>query len=139
MRNTFAMVQEQSYSTGGSGPREHFIVPGSGQLGESLNGIRASFETPCGAYAHFKITQYLLRITRDSRYGDSMERVMYDTVFGAKPIQPEGSAFYYSDYTFNASKGYFHSKWPCCLGTLPQIAEDYRIFPGTDHQLPIRQ
>ncbi len=125
--NAVSFVHEQSYATGGWGPREHFIVPGSGQLGEGLNSEHASFETPCGAYAHFKITRYLLRITRDSRYGDSMERVMYNTVAGAKPIQPDGSAFYYSDYAYKASKRYFGAKWPCCSGTLPQIAADYRI------------
>lgn len=126
-KNAVAMVHEQSYATGGWGPREHFIAPGSGQLGASLESEHASFETPCGAYAHFKITRYLLRITRDSRYGDSMERVLYNTVLGAKPIQPDGSAFYYSDYTFSGSKRYFGAKWPCCSGTLPQIAADYRI------------
>jgi hypothetical protein len=126
-KNAVSFVHEQSYATGGWGPHEHFIVPGSGQLGEGLNSEHASFETPCGAYAHFKITRYLLRITRDSRYGDSMERVMYNTVAGAKPIQPDGSAFYYSDYTYKASKRYFGAKWPCCSGTLPQIAADYRI------------
>jgi DUF1680 family protein len=134
-RNAFAMAQEQSYATGGWGPNEHFVWPGSGQLGESLNSTHASFETPCGAYAHFKIARYLLRITRDSRYGDSMERVLYNTVLGAKPIQPDGSAFYYSDYTFRAKKVYFGAKWPCCSGTLPQIAADYHIsayFQGPD-------
>jgi DUF1680 family protein len=126
-QNAVSFVHQQSYATGGWGPHEHFIVPGSGELGEGLNSEHASFETPCGAYAHFKITRYLLRITRDSRYGDSMERVMYNTVLGAKPVRPDGSAFYYSDYTYKASKRYFGAKWPCCSGTLPQIAADYRI------------
>lgn len=126
-RNGFAMVQEQSFATGGWGPDEHFVVPGSGKLGDSLNKTHASFETPCGSYAHFKIGRYLLRITKDSRYGDSMERVMYNTVLGAKPIQSDGSAFYYSDYNFEGHKFYHPDKWPCCSGTLPQIAADYRI------------
>jgi uncharacterized protein len=125
--NGFAMVQEQSYATGGWGPDEHFIVPGTGQFGESLNKTHASFETPCGSYAHFKVTRYLLRITGDSRYGDSMERVMYNTVLGAKPIESDGRSFYYSDYSFQGRKIYHPDKWPCCSGTLPQIAVDYRI------------
>jgi uncharacterized protein len=126
-KNGFAMVEEQSFATGGWGPDEHFVVPGSGKLGDSLNKTHASFETPCGSYAHFKIGRYLLRTTKDSRYGDSMERVMYNTVLGAKPIQPDGSAFYYSDYNFQGHKVYHRDKWPCCSGTLPQIAADYRI------------
>ncbi len=66
-------------------------------------------------------------MTKDSRYGDSMERVLYNTVLGAKPIQPNGSAFYYSDYNFQGHKFFHSDKWPCCSGTLPQIAADYRI------------
>ena len=50
-----------------------FANPGSGEIGESLTKTHSSFETPCGSYAHFKITRYLLRATKDSRYGDSME------------------------------------------------------------------
>jgi len=126
-KNAFAMIQQQSYATGGWGPHEHFIEPGSGALGESLNTVHASFETPCGAYAHFKLARYLLRITADPRYGDSMEQVFFNTVLGARPLQPDGSSFYYSDYTFKAKRVYYGAKWPCCSGTLPQIAADYRI------------
>ena len=122
-----AMIEAQSYATGGWGPDEHFIVPGSGALGASLLDMHKSFETPCGAYAHFKLTRYLLRITRDSRYGDSMERVLYNTVLGAKPIQRDGHAFYYSDYTRSAQKGFHPDRWPCCSGSLPMIAADYAI------------
>ncbi len=126
-RNGFQFVQEQSYATGGWGPREHFVAPASGALAESLNSIHASFETPCGAYAHFKLSRHLMRITGDSRYGDSLERVLYNTVLGAKPIQPDGRSFYYSDYTRDAKKFFHPSPWPCCSGTLPMDAADYRI------------
>jgi DUF1680 family protein len=126
-RQGFAFVDAQSFATGGWGPDEHFFEPGSGRLGESLTSEHKSFETPCGAYAHFKLTRYLLRITRDARYGDSMERVLYNTVLGAKPIQPDGRAFYYSDYTRNARKIFHPDRWPCCSGTLPLVAADYRI------------
>jgi DUF1680 family protein len=125
--NGFDFMHQQSYATGGWGPDEHFVVPGSGKLGESLETTHSTFETPCGAYAHFKLTRYLLRITRSPRYGDSMERVLYNTVLGATPLQPDGSTFYYSDYNFQGQKVVFGDKWPCCSGTLPQIAADYRI------------
>jgi DUF1680 family protein len=123
----FEMITAQSYATGGWGPDEHFVTPDSGALGASLAHMDKSFETPCGAYAHFKLTRYLLRITRDSRYGDSMERVLYNTVLGATPIQPDGHAFYYSDYTRRAKKTFHPDRWPCCSGTLPMIAADYAI------------
>jgi DUF1680 family protein len=125
--NGFAMIDAQSFATGGWGPDEHFIEPGSGALGASLTEQHKSFETPCGAYAHFKLTRYLLRITRDSRYGDSMERVLYNTVLGATPVRADGRAFYYSDYTRRAHKTFHPDRWPCCSGTLPMIAADYSI------------
>jgi DUF1680 family protein len=126
-RQGFDFIDAQSFATGGWGPDEHFVTPGSGGLGASLTGEHKSFETPCGAYAHFKLTRYLLRITRDSRYGDSMERVLYNCALGAKPIQPDGNAFYYSDYTRSASKTFHPDRWPCCSGTLPMLAADYPI------------
>jgi len=134
--NGWRMVQEQSYATGGWGPNEGFVEPGKGLLAASLNGTHASFETPCGAYGQFKITRYLLRITRDSRYGDSMERVLYNTIAGAKPILADGTSFYYSDYNRdNGRKVYYKDKWPCCSGTFPQLTADYGIsayYPGAD-------
>jgi len=126
--NGLRMVQEQSYATGGWGPDEAFVVPGKGLLAASLGKTRSSFETPCGAYGQFKITRYLLRVTRDSRYGDSMEQVLYNTIAGAKPILPDGTSFYYSDYNSDAAKKvYYKDKWPCCSGTFPQLAADYGI------------
>jgi DUF1680 family protein len=126
-RRGFDCIDAQSFATGGWGPDEHFVTPGNGALGASLVDQHKSFETPCGAYAHFKLTRYLLRITRDSRYGDSMERVLYNCALGAKPIQADGRAFYYSDYTGSAAKTFFPDLWPCCSGTLPMLAADYAI------------
>lgn len=122
------LVTTQSYATGGWGPDESFRTPNTGALYESLTKTKHSFETPCGSYGHFKLTRYLLRVTRDGTYGDSMERVLYNTVLGAKALQKDGRAFYYSDYSNSASKFYFDDKWPCCSGTLPQVAADYHIL-----------
>src|SRR5580765_712270 len=121
------LVNTQSFATGGWGPNEAFGEPGTGQLGNSLTTTHASFETPCGAYGHFKITRYLLRVTKDSRYGDSMERVLYNTILGAWPIQADGTSFYYSDYANTGKKVWYKDKWPCCSGTFPQLAADYHI------------
>lgn len=127
-KNGFEFLRTtQSFATGGWGPDELFRTPGSGEIGKSLEKSHAGFETPCGAYAHFKIGRYLMSVTGDSRYGDSMERVLYNTILGAKPIQEDGSSFYYSDYNMEAHKGYHPDKWPCCSGTFPQITADYGI------------
>jgi hypothetical protein len=126
-RNGFDFVRAQSFATGGWGPNEEFRQPGSGEIGESLTKTHSSFETPCGSYAHFKITRYLLRATKDSRYGDSMERVLYNCVLGAKPIEKDGHGFYYSDYNNDGSKVYHPYKWQCCTGTFSQVTADYGI------------
>jgi len=59
---------------------------------------------------------------------------MYNTVLGALPLNPYGKAFYQSNYHHHARKMYFdgygnlmEDEWPCCSGTLPQVAMDYRI------------
>jgi DUF1680 family protein len=131
--------KNQSFATGGWGPNESFVTAGKGELGASLDTTHRSFETPCGSYAHLKVMRYLLRVSRDARYGDSMERVIYNTLLGAKPILEDGSSFYYSDYHHAGFKTYkrvipgatyawdLDDKWPCCSGTLPQATADYGI------------
>ena len=126
-KNGFDFVAAQSFATGGWGADETLRAPGSPEVYKSLTSTHSSFETPCGSYAHFKLTRYLLRVTRDSRYGDSMERVMYNTVLGSLPLQADGRTYYYSDYNFKGQKVYHKERWACCSGTLPQVAADYRI------------
>ncbi|HET6181659.1 MAG TPA: beta-L-arabinofuranosidase domain-containing protein [Candidatus Sulfotelmatobacter sp.] len=126
-KNGFDFVAAQSFATGGWGADETLRAPGSAEIHKSLTGTHSSFETPCGSYAHFKLTRYLLRVTGDSRYGDSMERVMYNTVLGSLPLEADGRTYYYSDYNFKGRKVYHKQTWACCSGTLPQVAADYRI------------
>jgi DUF1680 family protein len=126
-KNGFRFVQEQSFATGGWGPNESFQKPGTDELAHSLHSTHSSFETPCGAYGHFKIARYLVRVTGDSTYGDSMEAVLYNTILGARPIRRDGVSFYYSDYNNDGHKADYEQKWPCCSGTFPQITADYGI------------
>jgi hypothetical protein len=127
-RNGFAMIAAQSFATGGWGPEEYFRKPDSDDLYTTLTTTHRGFETPCGSYAHLKLTRYLLRITRDGRYGDSIEQVFLNTVLGAKKLEDDGHAFYYSDYNFKGLRTYFPDRWPCCSGTLPQVAADYHVL-----------
>jgi uncharacterized protein len=126
-RNGFAFVLAQSYVTGGWGPNEGFVKPGTDELANSLTKTHSSFEVPCGAYGQFKITRYLMRATGDSRYGDAMETMLYNTILGARPIRPDGVSFYYADYNPDAKKVDYEQKWPCCSGTFPQLTADYGI------------
>lgn len=123
-QNALDMIQQQSFATGGWGPHESFVAPGKGQLADSLTDTHKSFETPCGAFAHFKLCRYLLRVTRNARYGDSLEQVFYNTILGAKPLVADGRGFYYSDYNFYGEK-YYRYAWTCCTGSLPQVVCDY--------------
>ena len=76
IRNAWDMLEEtQQFASGGWGPKEAFVPPHEGKLGESLTAHREHFETPCGCYAHMKLARYLLRFTGDPRYGDGLERV----------------------------------------------------------------
>lgn len=124
----FECIQaKQSFATGGWGPNEGFYPKGSNARYDSLTTTHRSFETPCGSWAHLKLTRSLLRVFADGRYGDSMERVLYNTVLGARRLQPDGRAFYYSDYNNAGQRTYFPDAWPCCSGTLTQVVADYRL------------
>jgi len=126
IRNAWDMLEEtQQFASGGWGPKEAFVPPHEGKLGESLTATREHFETPCGCYAHMKLARYLLRFTADPRYGDGLERVLYNTILGSIEPTNNGDYFYYSDYQAGARKGYYKKKWPCCSGTLVQGVADY--------------
>jgi uncharacterized protein len=149
--NGFAFVERQSFVTGGWGPNEKFLPqsefnstsPDGGErthyakvnsLADDILHGRDEFETGCGSYAHLKLTRYLLRITKDPHYGDSMERVIYNAALGMLPLNKLGKAFYQSNYHRYARKAYFdgygnamQDAWPCCSGTLTQLAADYGL------------
>ncbi len=128
IQNAFGfLTTTQMYASGGWGPRERFVSPGQGLLAASLNGIDNHFETPCGSYANTNLDRYLLRFTGEPKYGDNMERVLWNGMLAALPMQPDGKTFYYSDYRPGARKVYFNSAWPCCSGTYAQITADYPL------------
>ena len=124
--------QNHLYATGGFGPRETFGAAG-GSLSRSLwdntnwCGYRASFETPCGCWAAFKLCGYLTRFTGAATYGDWVERLVYNGIGAALPMAGYGETFYYSDYHQQpgASKQYYPEKWPCCSGTFPLAVTEY--------------
>ncbi len=125
----------QCYATGGYGPGEKLMAP-DGALGESvaaepnakyLGGIAGrSFETPCGSWGVFKLTRYLQEFTGEARYGDWMERILFNGIGAALPMQGRGRTFYYADYRLQgARKYYFGDAWPCCSGTYIQDVADF--------------
>ena len=126
-RNGYRMVEAQTFATGGWAPNELFAKPGSGKLLASLTESHNTFETPCCTYAFLKLSRYLLQLTRDGHFGDGMERVLFNSMFGALPLQPDGRTFYYADLNRNARRVYSEHRWPCCAGTYTQVVADYGI------------
>ncbi len=126
MQNAFTLLTtQQQFASGGWGPNETFIEPHKGQLYDSLSTTVDHFETPCGSYAATKLARYLLRFTGDPRYGDNLERVVYNTILAVKPPDSDGDYPYYSTYSPTGTKVYYQKKWPCCSGTLVQTVADY--------------
>jgi DUF1680 family protein len=120
------LQKTQCYATGGYGPEED-LVPADGELGRRLESTYASFETPCGCWAGFKLSRYLMKFTGEARYGDWIERLLYNGILGALPMGPKGATFYYSDYRIGGARKIYHmdGTWPCCSGTYPQVIADY--------------
>jgi len=126
MKNAWRfLVAEQQYASGGWGPNELFIEPHKGQLYESLLTTKDHFETPCGSYAATKLARYLLSATGDGKYGDGLERVVFNALLMVKEPDSDGDYYYYSSYNSRAHKVYYPQKWPCCSGTLVQGVADY--------------
>jgi len=124
----------QFYATGGWGPNELLVRP-DGSLGRSLETTVDSFETPCGSWACFKLGKYLQQFTGEARFGDWIERMVYNGIGAALPLAGRhnsftvsgwGDTFYYSDYNLGGGhKVYYQYQFPCCNGTFAQAVADY--------------
>ncbi|GAA0585679.1 beta-L-arabinofuranosidase domain-containing protein [Rhizomicrobium electricum] len=133
--NAWHFLELQRYASGGWGPEEQFVVPHTGALYKSLFSTKAHFETPCGSYANTKLARYLLRFTGDARYGDGLERDLFNTILAVRKPDNDGNYPYYSSYGPASKKEYYPRKWPCCSGTLAQCVADYPLdiyFHGPD-------
>ena len=133
--NAWRFLDVQRFASGGFGPDEQLITPGQGALFASLTRTKDHFETPCGSYASMKLARYLLRATGDARYGDGLERVVYNALLAVKAPNDAGDYPYYSTYGAHAVKEYYPHKWPCCSGTLVQGVADYvlNVYFQTAH------
>lgn len=125
IKNAYDFLQNtQCYATGGYGPRETIIPEGA--LGKSLEIRYDCFETPCGSWAGFKLSRYLMQFTGEARYGDWMERLLYNGVGAALPIAEGGRNYYYADYRIaGGMKCYNWEPYTCCSGSYIQDVADY--------------
>ena len=126
IRNAYDFLQDtQCYATGGYGPREIIMNPDGG-IGRVLDFVASSFETGCGSWAGFKLSRYLMEFTGESRYGDWIERLLYNGVGAALPITAEGWHTYYSDYRISGGmRVYNWDPFTCCSGTYIQDVTEY--------------
>jgi uncharacterized protein len=126
LKNAYDFLQNtQCYATGGIGPSER-IMPANGNLGKALDYHQNSCETPCCSWASFKMSRYLTQFTGEARYGDWVERLMYNGVGGILPIKDNGRHFYYADYRVAGGvKVYARENYTCCSGTYCQAVADF--------------
>jgi DUF1680 family protein len=68
-----------------------------------------------------------MKFTGEAKYGDWIEKLVYNGIGAALPMGANGQTFYYSDYRLGGGRKIFHQdgNWPCCSGTLPQAMADY--------------
>ncbi len=119
------MQRRQTYATGGYGPDERFIYS-DGALGDSLEMYSASFECPCCSWAAIKLSKYLMMYTGEARYGDWIERLLYNGVGAALWIKDRGVHMYYMDYHLGSDlKYYSRNAFTCCSGTYFQNITEY--------------
>ena len=119
------MQRHQCYATGGYGPNERYMAI-DGALGKALETRSDTFETSCGAWAGFKLSSYLQQFTGEARFGDWIERLLYNAIGAALPIAGRGRNFYYSDYRVGGGmKVYNWDTYTCCSGTYIQNMAEY--------------
>ncbi len=125
LKNAYDFLQNtQCFATGGYGPAER-ILPTDGSLGRSLEMRMDDCETPCCSWAGFKMARYLMLFTGEARYGDWLERLLYNGVGGILWITTGGKHFYYADYRSAAVKYYSRNPYTCCSGTYIQDVAAY--------------
>jgi uncharacterized protein len=119
------LLQTQCYATGGYGPDER-LMPADGSLGRSLDALGYHAEIPCGSWAAFKLSMYLMRCTGEARFGDWVETILYNGMGASLPPEPDGKCFYYGDYRVSGGmKTFYWQEWPCCAGTYIQNMAEY--------------
>jgi len=128
-RNGFAMLSEQVMPPEAGDRSQRSSSLARGRLGRGLNKTHAQLSRRAGTLR--ALSDHPLpscRVSQDSRYGDSMERVLYNTILGAKPILPDGNVvLLLRPMTPAGARKVTTGKMALLSGTLPQLAADYHI------------
>lgn len=126
LKNGFNFFQEEEcFATGGYGPFES-LLPKKEIIDMLLSMRHNTFETQCGTWAAFKLCKYLLLFTGDARYGDWIEKLIYNGTGASIPLSSDGKVFYYSDYNpRRGTKENYSEGWSCCSGTISEDVAEY--------------
>lgn len=118
----------QWMASGGFAPGERMANP-DGSNGKEIETNFTTFEVPCGSWAGFKLSRYLISFTGNSAFGEWIERLLYNGIGSALPMNDHirrGRTFYYGDYRITGGrKTYNPLSFPCCSGTYPQAVTEY--------------
>ena len=87
------------------------------------------FETQCASWAALRLSQNLIELTGEARYGDWIERLAYNAVNASLPMTPEGNVLYYSNYNIHGAMKQNRGlpEWTCCTGTRPLDVVQYHL------------
>lgn len=123
-RNGYDFFQSnQCFATGGFGPNET-LMPRD-QLLRTYGDTANTYETQCGSWAIFKLCRRLMASTGEARFGDWIEKAVYNGVAATIPMTQDGRVFYYSDYSpYGGYKQNIDFGWSCCTGTRPIAAAE---------------
>lgn len=119
----------QWMASGGYAPAER-MANLEGSNGKEIEKVAITFEVPCGCWAGFKLSRYLMTFTGKATYGEWIERLLYNGIGTALPMRDDhlrrGRTFYYGDYRLGGGRKVYHPlSFPCCSGTYPQAVSEY--------------
>jgi hypothetical protein len=128
MKNVYDWMKDyQTFATGGFGPELEHIMP-MNRVVATLNSRTDHFETQCGSWAAIMLSQNLITLTGEAKYGNWIERLAYNAINATIPMTPETHVMYYSNYNMNgASKLNRPIEGTCCAGTRPLTVIQYCI------------
>lgn len=105
------IVHHQLYVTGSASHHEHFHAPH-----DLPNGMAANVGETCVTVTWIQLNAQLLRLTGDARYGDEIERALYNHLAGAQ--YPEGALWCY--YTALEGTKPYGPGINCCVSSGPR-------------------
>lgn len=134
------MTDTQVIATGGYGTILEWLLP-KDRIVDALLHCHCTFENQCNTYATLRQNRFLTVATGNIAYGNTSELLYYNSFLASLETDPEGHAYYYSDYCADGGKKWLNPiSWTCCSGTRPLAAMELLrniYFRGTDGSLYI--